>query len=366
MTTTQPLNVDRGETLVNTLLGASIATMELFAVYIGDRLGYYQDLARNGEATSAQLAERTGTNERYAREWLEQQAMTGVLDVVDTGDSLTRIFRLPAEYEDVLVNQDNLSFMAPVIRLVAGCVSPMPAILEAFRTGGGVPYPDYGADTRDGIADMNRVMFINQLASEWIPAMPDIQQRLLNADSPARVADIGCGTGWSSIAIAQGFPAAQVDGFDLDEASIAQAHANAESLGLEDRISFAVRDAGDPTLAGTYDFACAFECIHDMSNPVATLSAMRRLVGSGGTVLIADERVADVFDPTSRDEIERLMYGFSVLHCLPVGMADQPSVGTGTVMRYGVFERYVTAAGFTSIEVLPIDNMFWRFYRLTA
>ncbi|MDQ3656852.1 MAG: class I SAM-dependent methyltransferase [Chloroflexota bacterium] len=357
---------ERGEKLVESLFGASIATMELFAVYLGDRLGYYRDLAESGAATSTELAQRTNTNERYTREWLEQQAMAGVLDVEDTGIASTRRFRLPAGHDEVLTDRDSLSYMSPMVRLAAGCVSVMPALLEAFRNGGGVPYPDYGQDTREGIADMNRVMFINELASEWLPALPDIHQQLLDTDRPARVADIGCGTGWSSIAIAQGFPATLVDGFDVDNASIETANVTAVSLGLQDRVTFEVRDAGDPTLAGAYDFACAFECIHDMANPIATLAAMRRLVGAGGTVLIADERVADVFDATTGDEIERLMYGFSILHCLPVGMADAPSVGTGTVMRFDTFRAYAEQAGFQNVEVLPIDNIFWRFYRLTA
>ncbi len=369
MATTEPMTLtdaERGEKLAESLFAASIATMELMAVYLGDRLGYYTALAEGGPVTSTEFATRTNTNERYAREWLEQQAMAGVLDVEDTGIASTRRFTLPAGHVEALTDRDSLTYMTPLLRLTIGCGSVMPALLDAFRQGGGVPYPDYGEDTREGIADMNRVMFINQLASEWLPALPDIHQRLLDTDRPARVADIGCGTGWSSVAIAQGYPAVRVDGFDLDNASIASAQATAASLGLQERVAFAVRDAGDPTLAGAYDLACAFECIHDMANPVATLAAMRRLVGPGGTVLVADERVADVFGATTGDEVERLMYGFSILHCLPVGMADQPSVGTGTVMRADTFRAYAEQAGFQSVEVLPIDNLFWRFYRLTA
>ncbi len=356
---------ERGEALVNSLFSASVSTMEVFAVYIGDRLGYYHALAEGGAATSTELAQRTGTSERYTREWLEQQAVAGVLDVEETGDAMTRRFFLPAGHDEVLTDRDSLSYMTPLLRLVAGITFPMPAILDAFRSGGGVPYPDYGIDTREGIADMNRVMFINELASEWFPALPDIHARLQDTTRSARVADIGCGSGWSSIAIAQGYPAARVDGFDIDDASIETAKANAARLGLEDRLSFQARDAGDPDLAGNYDLACAFECIHDMSNPVATLAAMRRLVGEGGTVLIADERVADTFEPNG-DEVERLMYGFSILHCLEVGMADSPSVGTGTVMRTETFRAYAADAGFKNVEVLPIENVFWRFYRLTA
>ncbi len=355
----------RREALIESLFRASIINMEMFSLYVGDRLGYYRAMAGAGAMTSTELAARTRTSERYTREWLEQQAMASIIDVEDTGDPFTRRFTLPEGQDEVLTDRDSLSYMTRLIRLVSGCIQPMPAILEAFRNGGGVPYPDYGADAREGIADMNRVMFINQLASEWFPAVPDIHQRQLDTAHPARVANIGCGTGWSSIAIAQGYPAVHVDGFDIDEASIAEARDNAARLGLDDRITFQVRDGGDPELQGAYDLACAFECIHDMTNPVATLAAMRRQVGEGGTVLIADERVADVFTANG-DEVERLMYGFSVFHCLPVGMADEPSVGTGTVMRADILRSYANAAGFQSVEILPIENLFWRFYRLTA
>lgn len=348
---------------MDSLFNASIATMELFAVHIGDRLGYYRALADGGPMTAADLAGRTGTSERYAREWLEQQATAGVLDASTTDNP--RIFTLPDECVEVMTDRDSLTYMTPLVRLTVGITEPLDQILQAFRTGGGVPYPDYGVNTREGIADMNRVMFINQLASEWLVAMPDVVARLDDGARPARVVDIGCGTGWSSIALAQGFPNVHVDGYDLDEASIALARQNATTTGLRDRITFHLRNAADVEPETPYDLACAFECIHDMADPVGVLSAMRALVGPGGTVLIADERVADQFTPNG-DEVERIMYGFSILHCLPVGMADTPSVGTGTVIRSSIMRDYVEAAGYQRFEILPVDNLFWRFYRLTA
>ena len=143
---------ERGEKLVESLFGASIATMELFAVYLGDRLGYYRALAESGKATSTELAQRTNTSERYTREWLEQQAMAGVLDVEDTGIASTRRYRLPAGHDEVLTDRDSLSYMTPLVRLAVGCVSVMPALMDTFRNGGGVPYPDYGRDTREGLS----------------------------------------------------------------------------------------------------------------------------------------------------------------------------------------------------------------------
>ncbi len=227
-----------------------------------------------------------------------------------------------------------------------------------------MPFEDYGADLAEGQAGTTRPQFRHLLAQEWLPAMPDVHARL-EANPPARVADVGMGLGWSSIAIAQAYPNVRVDGFDLDEASVAAARANAEAAGVADRVAFHVRDAGDPDLAGRYDFALAVECIHDMPNPVAVLGAMRRLVGEGGPVLIVDEKVADRFTAPG-DEVERYMYGFSILHCLPVGMVEQPSAATGTVMREATMRRYAEEAGFGAVEVLPIEHDFFRFYRLTG
>lgn len=360
--TTMPATPDE---LAGRLYAAMVGGFDIFAVYIGDRLGFYRSLASDGPATSIQLAERTGTAERYVREWLEQQAVTGILTVDDPGKAATeRVFTLPEGYEAVFVDPDSPIGMAQGAQGFVGSVVPLPALLQAFRTGEGVPYEDYGTDMADGQARFNRPMLLHQLAQEYIPAMPDVHTRL-QADPPAKVADIGMGKGWSSIGLARGYPKIQVDGFDLDEYSVEQATANAAAEGLSDRVHFQFRDAGDAGLAGQYDFALAVECVHDMANPVAVLGAMRRLVGPGGTVLIVDEHAEDEFKPNGSDW-ERFLYGFSILHCLPVGMVDKPSAETGTVMRPDTFRGYAKAAGFEKVEILPIDNESFYFYRLTA
>ena len=355
----------RRDALVERIFESSVGFMELLSIYIGDRLGLYGALADNGEATAAELASATGTHERYVREWLEQQAVAGILEVEDEkAEPEVRSYRLPEGHQDVLLERDSLSYLAPLAQQMVGVSRPLPALLEAFRTGGGVSYAEYGADMREGIAYGNRAMFVNLMGTEWLPSIPDVHERL-QADPPARVADIGCGTGWSSIAIARAYPRARVDGFDLDESSVAEARTNAEAEALADRVAFHLRDAADPALSGRYDLAIAFECIHDMSHPVEALQAMRSLTGEDGAALVVDERVAESFGAPS-DEIERLMYGFSVLHCLPVGMAEQPSAGTGTVMRPAILRRYATQAGYRDVEVLPIENDLWRFYRLVS
>jgi 2-polyprenyl-3-methyl-5-hydroxy-6-metoxy-1,4-benzoquinol methylase len=349
---------------VERVFGASIAFMDIVALYLGDKLGYYRAMSDGEFLTASEVAQRAGTDPRYTREWLEHQAVGGVLDVDETGEPETRRFRLPDGHRAALCDEDSLAFVAPFGQQMIGLVRPIDALLEAFRTGEGVPYPEYGEDIRVGIERGNRPQFINCLTSEWISAMPDIDQRL-RSDTPARIADFGCGSGWSSIALAQGYPKALVDGLDIDKDSIVEARKNADGLGLDGRLTFSLQDAGDISLAGKYDFVCAFECVHDMSDPVSALRSMRTLVGPGGTVLIGDERVADTFSAPG-DDVERLMYGFSVAHCLPVGLVDKPSAATGTVMRASTLEQYAKEAGFDQVETLPIENDLWRFYRLTA
>jgi 2-polyprenyl-3-methyl-5-hydroxy-6-metoxy-1,4-benzoquinol methylase len=365
MTTTLATSTDTAQrdALVARLFEAVIGTMDVFSIYVGDRLGLYRALAELGSATSPTLAAATGTHERYVREWLEQQAATGVLEVENAGDeATTRRYYVPSGHREVLLERDSLNNLTGLVRLAVGVTRPLPRLLEVFRTGEGIPYADYEQDTMGGIAEMNRPMFVNLLGSEWLPGIPDLHARLL-ADPPARVADIGCGTGWSSIAIARAYPKVQVHGFDLDEASIALARANAIEAGVTDRVSFSVRDAAYPALGGRYDLVTAFETIHDMAQPVAALRKMRDLVTDDGAVVIADERVGETFSAPG-DDVERLNYGFSVLHCLPSCMAETPSAAVGTVMRPPTLRRFAAEAGFRSVEILPIENDFWRFYRL--
>jgi 2-polyprenyl-3-methyl-5-hydroxy-6-metoxy-1,4-benzoquinol methylase len=351
------------DALAGQLLQSATAFWDVITVYLGDQLGLYAGLAAIEPATSTELAARTGTTERYVREWLEHQTVAGILAVENpSAGPLERRFSLPAGHAQVLVDRDSLVFSPPMMQATIGSIAPLHALLGAFRTGDGIPYEAYGVDMRDGIGELNRNLFLQVIPGEYLPSMTELDARL-RANPPARVADIGCGVGYSSIGIASAYQNVIVDGFDLDEASIATAKANVWSAGLEDRISVEWRDAGDPTLTGGYDLVTAYLCIHDMSDPVSVLRTMRRLVAAGGTVLVGDERTNEVFTPEG-SELERLFYGFSITHCLPVGMADRPSAGTGTVMRPSTLRQYAQEAGFQDIEILPIENFFWHFYRL--
>jgi 2-polyprenyl-3-methyl-5-hydroxy-6-metoxy-1,4-benzoquinol methylase len=351
------------EAFAERMFGALIATMELACVHIGDRLGLYAALDEGGPQTSAELAARAGVDERYCREWLEQQAAAAVLEVEDAGaPAHDRRFRLPDGHREGLLDPDSLLYAGAMARIGMGVLHPLDAMIEAFRTGEGVPYPDYGPDTREGIAAFNRPMFVNQLAQEWLPAAPQLHERLRSG--PSRIADVACGQGWSSVSLAAAYPLARVDGFDSDEASVAAARALAAEKGLEDRVRVFLQDASDEGLGGEYDLVTIFEALHDMAHPVEALRAARRMLAPGGSVMVADERVADRFGAPA-DEVERLNYGFSVLHCLAVGREDDHSACTGTVIRAETVERYAREAGFAGFEIMPVEHDFWRFYRLS-
>lgn len=364
--TTQTLTDDQvaqRDALVERLLKATAGAFDIFSIYLGHRLGLYQALAGGEALSSVELAARTNSHERYIREWLEQQTVVGLMEVENPEAGPTeRRFRLPVSHVEVLTDETSGNYLTPLALMIAGAVRPLEATVNAYRNGGGVPYSQYGVDFVEGQGAINRPMFMTELGQTWLPSLPDVHARL-QADPPARIADFGCGVGWSSIGMAQAYPKAQVDGFDLDQPSIEMARKNAAEVGLNGRLNFHVRDAGDPGLGGQYDLVTAFECVHDLSDPVGALRTMRRLVNGTGAVLIADERVGDAFTSAGND-VEWMMYGWSILHCLPVGMADEYSAGTGTVMRTDALRRYARQAGFREVEVLPIENFFFRLYRL--
>jgi SAM-dependent methyltransferase len=357
------LDEEKTAALVGRLFEAALGSVDLAAAYLGDRLGLYRSLADAGASTPAELASRAGIDERYAREWLEQQAVTGILEVDDASKPEDeRRYALPAAHAEALIDMDSLSSISPLARSFVAAIQALPRLMEAFRTGGGVPWSAYGPDMIESQGDFNRPWIVQLLGNEYLPSIDDVHARL-QADPPARVADVACGVGWASVAIARAYPSVTVDGFDPDQRSIEIARQLADEAGVADRVHFHVRDAA--AIEGLFDLAVVIESIHDLSQPVEVLSAIRRCLAPDGTLVVADEKVADSF-AVPGDGVERLMYGFSFLVCLPSGLSEQPSAGTGTVMRAGTFRRYAAEAGFTDVAVLDqIQHDFLRFYRLT-
>jgi 2-polyprenyl-3-methyl-5-hydroxy-6-metoxy-1,4-benzoquinol methylase len=351
------------DAFVRRLFQAFVEGGNLVTIYIGDRLGLYQALAELGSLTPGELATQAGTHERYMREWLEQQAVAGIVEVEDAqAEAKARRYYLSPGHAEVLLAPDSLNYLTPLARMTVGGAQPMPDLLEAFQTGGGVPYTEYGADLRESQAALARTMYLNLLGNVWLPAIPDVHARL-QADSPARVADIACGYGWSSLALALAYPKVHIDGFESDADSIVAASTAAAEAGLANRVSFAVRDATVPGLVGTYDLVLVCNAIHDLARPVEALQVMRGLVAAGGAMIAIEPRAPETFSAPS-DLFDQMHYLGSLMFCLPTGMAEQPSAATGQLMRPATLRRYAMEAGFSGIEILPIEHPRMRVYRL--
>jgi 2-polyprenyl-3-methyl-5-hydroxy-6-metoxy-1,4-benzoquinol methylase len=349
--------------LVERLFTAGLGMGEVMTVYLGDSLGLYRALEQAGPMTAGELAKDAGIVERYAREWLEQQAAAGILATDDaTAGADERRYHLPPGHVEPLLDRDSPYSIAPLCTSFVAVSSALPDLLAAFRSGSGVASSAYGQDAIEAQGDFNRPWLVGSLGTEYLPSIPDLHERLLS-EPGAAVADVACGVGWAAISLARAYPNITVDGFDHDDASIEIASRNAKEAGLADRVRFEARDAADPALQSRYDLAMVVEAIHDLSQPVAVLSAIRDMLKPGGTLIVADERTEDAFTAPA-SETERLFYAYSVLSCLPSAMDDPTSAATGTVMRQETFEAYAKQAGFDAVSVLPIEHDFLRFYRL--
>jgi len=357
--------VERGEpgdpaALADRLFRDMTGALELLTVYLGEQLGLYQALQAGGPATSAELAARTGTVERYIREWLEHHAAGGLLEVDDpAAGPLARRYCLPPGHAPVLADTGDARYQAFNGAEIVRAARWMPQVAEAMRSGGAPPPLPWAPEGRP---EFNRAVFLNLLARQWLPAIADVDRRL-RREPPARVADLACGTGWSSIAMAQAYPLISVDGFDLDADAIAAARRNAEEAGLADRVTFTAADASGPGVPGQYDLVTIIEALHDMSRPADALRAARAMLAEPGCVIVADELVEDEFTAPA-SELERYHYGWSLMSCLPDAMGDPESAATGALMRPETLRRYAAEAGFQETRVLPFHTPLFRFYRL--
>lgn len=352
--------MEQAGALAGRLFEATLGTMELETVYLGLKLGLYDALER--PATAGDLAGATGLLPRYVREWCEQQAAAGILLVDDPSAAPEdRVFALPAAHAAVLTDETSPAYAAPMALLVGGAGAVMPAVLDAWRAGRGMSFGEYGDDVRVGQGGFNRIGFDHELAPAWVPAMPDVAALL--ARPGARVADVACGVGWSTIALSRAYPDSTVLGLDSDEASIMDARAHAAAAGCDEHVRFEVLDAAAP-LPASYDVVFVFEALHDMAHPVPALRAMRESLRPGGRVVVMDEHTLEEFTPDAPPP-ERLFYAGSVLHCLPVGLSQEGSAGTGALMRPATLRAYAAEAGFADVQVAPIDNDLMRFYVLT-
>lgn len=358
----------RTEAVAERLFGYVNGGLAALVVYVGRQSGLLAALAREeGPCSARDLALRAGLSERYTQEWLLAMASMELVESEDDG----KTFTLPREHAAVLSDEGSADFLGAFPGVLQGTALAIDLLVEAFKTGGGVPFEAYGPHLRNGIAMTNRPMLVHDLASKWIQAMPDVVEQLHKG---GQVADVGCGTGWSSVCLARGFENITVVGIEPDEASVEQARELVHNEGLADRVRFFCGSIEDFTLdsAGLharanevkgFDLITAIECIHDLAYPVPALAKMREVLCDGGVVFVADE-AAEASLEANKNPVGQFIYNVSVLHCLPQAMVHAGAAGTGTCMPTRTLARYAKEAGFADVKVLDVANPFFRFYRL--
>ncbi len=327
---TQTIDESKVEQFVFQAVGELGATLNAALVVIGDRLGLYKAMAGAGALTSGELAERTGTSERYVREWLNAQAAGGYVTYADGR------YTLPPEHAVALADEDSPAFLPGAFQLMTAAVRDEPKIAEAFRSGAGVGWHQHSHDLFEGCERFFRPGYRSNLVQSWIPALDGVEAKLA---AGARVADVGCGHGASTIIMAEAYPESRFSGFDYHEGSIEAARVAAPEL------SFEIASAQDFPGSG-YDLITTFDCLHDMGDPVGALVHTRSALHDDGTVMLVEPFAGDEVED-NLNPVGRAFYGFSTVICTMASRAQEVGLALGAQAGEQRLRSLFAEAGFT-------------------
>ena len=331
------VNMDKLNAFVGQFVADLGAAVHAGMVVIGEKLGLYKALAE-GPLSSSELAAKTGTDERYVREWLASQAAGGYV----TYNEQTRNFSLSEEQAFTLANEDSPAYIPGAFQLALGSLAAVPRIAESFRSGAGMGWHEHEDDVFHGCEKFFRPSYAANLISSWIPSLEGMRAKL---EAGARVADVGCGKGASTVLMAKAFPKSQFFGFDYHDKSVEGARATAAREGLEVQLNFGVAKAKEFP-GNDYDLVTVFDCLHDMGDPVGAATHVRQSLKSDGTWMIvepfANDELKDNLNP-----VGRVYYSFSTLLCTPCSRSQEVSLCLGAQSGEKRIREVVTAAGFT-------------------
>jgi SAM-dependent methyltransferase len=332
------LNEDKLNQLLGRFLDDFGAVFHGAMVVIGDKLGLYKALAQGGPLTSHELATRTGTTERYVREWLAGQAAGGYI----TYDPASGRYSLSEEQAFALADESSPAFLPGAFELAVSAAKAEPRIVEAFRTGEGVGWHEHDPGLFSGTERFFRPGYATNLVSNWIPSLDGVQSKL---ESGAHVADVGCGHGASTILMAKAFPKSTFIGFDYHGRSIEYAKRAAEQAGVSDRVSFEVAKAKEYP-GNDYDFVTFFDCLHDMGDPVGASAHVLGSLKEDGTWMIVEPYAGDKLEDNLNPR-GRAFYCASVLVCTPASLSQEVGLGLGAQAGEKRLREVVTSGGFT-------------------
>jgi SAM-dependent methyltransferase len=330
------VDMDKLNAFMGRFVGDLGATVHAGMVVIGEKLGLYKALA-TGPMTSVELAGKTQTDERYLREWLASQAAGGYVSY----DDKTKNFSLTEEQAFALATEDSPAYIPGAFQVALGALAAVPRIADSFRTGSGMGWGEHTDDVFHGTEKFFRPSYAANLISSWIPALDGVKQKL---EAGARVADVGCGKGSSTILMAKEFPKSKFTGFDYHDKSIEAARSNALRDGVADRVSFEVAKAKDYP-GKDYDFVTVFDCLHDMGDPVGAAAHVRSSLRENGTWMIvepfANDELKDNLNP-----VGRVYYSFSTLLCTPCSRSQEVALCLGAQAGESRVRQVITSAGF--------------------
>jgi SAM-dependent methyltransferase len=334
----QTINDEKLGAFMNQVVGELGATAGAALVVTGDRLGLWKAMDGAGGVTAPELAEATGTTERYVREWLLAQAAGGYVDY----DPATKRFFLPPEHALVLADDSSPYFVGGAFQSFTSLVRDEPMIREAFTSGAGVGWHEHHHDLFEGTERFFRTGYTTYLVGEWLPALEGVVEKL---ERGARVADVGCGLGASTILMAAAFPNSTFVGYDYHDASIDAARRRAEDAGVSDRVQFEVASA--LALPGhDYDLVAMFDCLHDMGDPVGAARRVRSVLADDGTWLIVEPFAHDAVED-NLNPVGRVYYAASTLVCTPASLSQEVGLGLGAQAGERRLRDVATAGGFT-------------------
>jgi SAM-dependent methyltransferase len=327
-------------------MGDAAGMMAGVLAMLGDRLGLFAALAEDGPADSAELAARAEVSERYTREWLHGMHAAGYLTI----DRESGKFSLPAAHAPVLALEGGPVFLGGAFQLTLGYLRPIDRLIEAFRSGGGVPQSAFGEETWEGMYRLGRTWYENALVQQWLPAAGVVDQ----LENGARCADVGCGSGLALIQLARAFPHSSFVGFDSFDGQIERARRHAEEAGLSDRIRFELHDATGG-IPGRYDLITTFDVLHDAAEPPALLCSIHQALSDDGTYLIMEMNCTDDAGDNV-GPLGTLMYGISMLYCMTTSLAGG-GAGLGTCgWPPAKLRELCLEAGFATVERLVIED----------
>jgi 2-polyprenyl-3-methyl-5-hydroxy-6-metoxy-1,4-benzoquinol methylase len=356
MATEVQLDQDKLEAFVERIVLDTGTAMGGGPMYIGDRLGIFAALAGSGPVTAAGLAERTGLDERYLREWLGAMATAEYVEHDSKGDT----YLLPPEHALPLADEDFPYYTGRLLQMVVPTVTVAPQVAEAFKSGSGVTQDQYLPDMYESIERLTAPWYKHQLVQTWIPALNGVQRKL---EAGGSACDVGCGSGRAPITIAKAFPQSDVHGYDVHRGSIERARANADAEGVADRVTLTVGD-GAELPEGRYDLVTTFDVVHDSVDPVGLMSAIRGALRDDGTYLMLEMNASGDVEE-NRNPLGKFLYNVSTLYCMTTSLAHG-GAGIGACMGEEKARELAYAAGFKHFRKLPIEEPFSVLYELKA